>query len=146
MDEQIINTHEQYENAKEQLLEDKNPKFSNREIKYHRTVSNKPEKLIITANGPDDPEVGGAPTGYLVTHIQTGKRHAIDFMTLQVEDDLTNEALLAIVKDRLICYQDGPFKCTENAQALTGIEIALESLRNRTINRMRRGVEGMEIP
>lgn len=55
---------------------------------------------------------------------------------------LTNEALLAIVADRLRCFQKGPFSCKQNACALTHIEEALHWLQQRTIERMRRGVEG----
>ena len=55
---------------------------------------------------------------------------------------LTNEVLLAIVMDRLIGAQEGPFRCRENACALTHIEEALHWLQQRTIDRQRRGVEG----
>lgn len=55
---------------------------------------------------------------------------------------LTHEALLAIVADRLRSFQDGPFKCKANACALTHIEEAQHWLQQRTIERMRRGVEG----
>jgi len=120
------------------------PKFSNREIKYHRVVSNKPEKLIVTANAPNDP--GGAPDGYLITHIETSKRIAIDFQTLVVKDGVTNEVLLAIIEDRLICWQDGPYKNQYNADALKATIKALECLKARTVERRQRGVEGMEIP
>jgi len=55
---------------------------------------------------------------------------------------LTHEALLAIVADRLRCFQQGPYSCKANACALTHIEEALHWLQQRTIERMRRGVEG----
>ena len=55
---------------------------------------------------------------------------------------LTNEVLLAIVMDRLAGAQEGPFRCRENACALTHIEEALHWLQQRTIDRQRRGVEG----
>jgi hypothetical protein len=55
---------------------------------------------------------------------------------------LTQEVLLAIVMDRLRSFQKGPFACRENAIALTKIEEALHWLQQRTIARMRRGVEG----
>lgn len=45
---------------------------------------------------------------------------------------ITNEALLAIVMDRLRSFQDGPKACRENEVALTRIEEALSSLKSRT--------------
>jgi hypothetical protein len=55
---------------------------------------------------------------------------------------LTQEVLLAIVADRLRSFQAGPFACKANACALTHIEEAQHWLQQRTIERMRRGVEG----
>lgn len=68
---------------------------------------------------------------------------------------LTNEALLAIVIDRLRGFQHqrkddgsfdvnsrGQYACRENAVALTHCEDALMWLQKRTLDRMRRGVEG----
>ncbi|NOV28030.1 hypothetical protein E5S69_31585 [Cupriavidus necator] len=55
---------------------------------------------------------------------------------------ITQEVLLAIVADRLRSFQAGPFACRENALALTKIEEAQHWLQQRTIARMRRGVEG----
>lgn len=55
---------------------------------------------------------------------------------------LTQEVLLAIVADRLRSFQAGPFSCKANACALTHIEEAQHWLQQRTIERMRRGVEG----
>lgn len=55
---------------------------------------------------------------------------------------LTNEVLLAIVADRLRSFQKGPYACKANACALTHIEEAQHWLQQRTIERMRRGVEG----
>jgi hypothetical protein len=58
---------------------------------------------------------------------------------------LTQEVLLAIVADRLRSFQKGPFACKANACALTHIEEAQHWLQQRTIERMRRGVEGTHI-
>ena len=55
---------------------------------------------------------------------------------------LSHEALLAVVADRLRSFQKGPFSCKANACALTHIEEAMHWLQQRTIERMRRGVEG----
>lgn len=55
---------------------------------------------------------------------------------------ITQEVLLAIVADRLRSFQAGPYACRENAIALTKVEEAMHWLQQRTIARMRRGVEG----
>ncbi len=55
---------------------------------------------------------------------------------------VTQEALLAIVADRLQSFQNGPFSCRENAIALTKIREAMMWLQRRTLARMARGVEG----
>lgn len=54
----------------------------------------------------------------------------------------TNEAELAILIDRMRGFQKGKFVSRENAIALTHLEEALNWLMKRTINRIRRGVEG----
>jgi hypothetical protein len=55
---------------------------------------------------------------------------------------VTNEALAAILIDRLRGFQSGPFSCRENALALTKFEEGLHWLEARTRERERRGVEG----
>jgi hypothetical protein len=55
---------------------------------------------------------------------------------------VTQEVLLAIVIDRLCCFQAGPFACKENGEALAHAEASLEALKSRTKARMARGVEG----
>lgn len=58
---------------------------------------------------------------------------------------ITHEVLLAIVADRLRSFQKGPYSCKANACALTHIEEAQHWLQQRTIERMRRGVEGTHV-
>lgn len=55
---------------------------------------------------------------------------------------ITNEALMAIIIDRMQGFQAGPYACRENAIALTHMETALMWLEKRTIEREGRGVEG----
>lgn len=54
-----------------------------------------------------------------------------------------NEDLIAIVIDRLRCFQASEFSCRENAIALTKLEEALLWLNYRTQSRTQRGVEGL---
>lgn len=55
---------------------------------------------------------------------------------------ITNEALLAVVMDRLEGFQMGKFSCLENQAALEHVRKALEALHDRTKKRLARGVEG----
>ena len=55
---------------------------------------------------------------------------------------VTNEALLAVVIDRLRCFQAGGFSCRENAIALTHLETGMLWLKQRAAERARRGVLG----
>jgi hypothetical protein len=55
---------------------------------------------------------------------------------------ISNEALLAIVEDRLLGFQSGQYACRENAVALTKLQEAMMWLQKRTRDRMARGVEG----
>lgn len=58
---------------------------------------------------------------------------------------ITHEALLAIVIDRLRCFQAGPYASTFNASALGYSEMALDALQQRTKNRIARGIEGTHV-
>jgi len=55
---------------------------------------------------------------------------------------LSQEALFAIIIDRLEGFQGGKFACRENAVALTHTETALLWLTKRTLDRLARSVEG----
>lgn len=55
---------------------------------------------------------------------------------------ISQEALLAIVIDRLRGFQGGQFSTKENSMALTKCEEALMWLQKRTRDRIARGVEG----
>jgi hypothetical protein len=58
---------------------------------------------------------------------------------------ISNEALLAIVEDRLLGFQSGQYACRENALALTSLQEAMMWLQKRTRDRMARGVEGTHV-
>lgn len=55
---------------------------------------------------------------------------------------ISNEALLAIVEDRLLGFQAGQYACRENGVALEKIQEAMFWLQKRTRDRLARGVEG----
>ena len=55
---------------------------------------------------------------------------------------ISNEALLAIVEDRLKGFAAGPFACRENSLALTHLQESMHWLHHRTRDRIARCVEG----
>ena len=55
---------------------------------------------------------------------------------------ISNEALLAIVEDRLLGFQSGEFACELNGRALSFVRAALDALKLRTEGRIARGIEG----
>ena len=55
---------------------------------------------------------------------------------------ITDQALLAIVLDRVRSFNDGQFRCRENSVVITKLEEALMWMEKRGNDRARRGVEG----
>lgn len=99
------------------------------------------DQLSITAietpaGEPNVYKIGVPHAADVVLNFQTGPINEVGV------NGITNEALLAIVLDRLGYFQKGAFKCRENALAITKIEEAILWLLSRTFARMRRGVEG----
>lgn len=118
-----------------------------RTIEDHRT---NPANDRLKIEVVDAPGAGGANHVYEVSGFDVGGPDRA-VMTIRFQNGaiaeagvngLTQEALLAIVIDRLRSFQAGPFSCRENALALTKCEEALHWLHHRTQQRMRRGVEG----
>jgi hypothetical protein len=72
--------------------------------------------------------------------------HMVSFQNGPIQEygvnGISNEALLAIVEDRLAGFQSGQYACRENALALTKIQEAMMWLQKRTRDRVARGVEG----
>lgn len=120
-----------------------------REITSH-IVNPVNDKLKITVL--DDPGAGGANHEYQIAmpdrHVKGAYRNSlcIYFQNGPINEHgvngVTQEALLAIVADRLECFQAGPFACNENAVALAATKEAMAALQSRTRARMERGIEG----
>jgi hypothetical protein len=101
----------------------------------------------------DEPGAGGAnheyevlmPSDYMELH-PTMEKCRISFQNGPIKEvgvnGVTQEALLAIVIDRLECFQAGPYSTVMNAQALTHCRSALDCLQERTRERIKRQVEG----
>lgn len=101
------------------------------------------EGITITADA-EDVTVGNASHVYEITY--NGNVQVVNFQHGPVKENgingISNEALLAIVLDRLRGFQSGQFACRENAVALTHLETSLMWLQKRTRDRVLRGVEG----
>lgn len=117
-----------------------------RELTDHKV---NPANDILTVAVTDEPGSGGANHRYVVSgyHGSSGADCVlIEFQNGPIAEvgvnGLTHEVLLAIVADRLRGFQQGPFASRDNALALTHVEEAQNWLNRRTLERMRRGVEG----
>lgn len=124
-----------------------------KEIVSHK-VNGLNELLHIYAK--DEPGQGNACHEYVITFVDekiggerspyAGRNCLISFQNGPIKEagvnGISNEALLAIVEHRLLGFQSGEFACRENAVALTKLQEALMWLQKRTMDRMRRGVEG----
>lgn len=103
------------------------------------------EKLQIAADGVGPGgashkyEVSGEDALMTLIQFQEGALKEVGF------NGISDEALIAIVTDRLRGFQRGKFSCRENALALTKLEEAMHWLNARTKDRMNRGVEGRSI-
>ena len=115
-----------------------------RELNEHKV---NPANDILTIRVMDEPGHGGANHAYDITG-GSALPTLIRFQNGPINEDgngvngVTHEALLAIIADRLRGFQMGPYSCKANACALTHIEEAMHWLQQRTLERMRRGVEG----
>ncbi|MGC4052906.1 MAG: hypothetical protein QM757_26560 [Paludibaculum sp.] len=130
-----------------------------RELKDHIVSGDQAVQLKIEVM--DSPGQGNACHHYKITGFNTAKNASDPFVERHGQpaehvtvlfqngpirefgvNGITGEALMAIQIDRLRCFQAGPYACRENAIALTHLEEALMWLQRRTVDRIKRGVEG----
>ena len=85
------------------------------------------------------------PHNFIVAD-QDGKQladiHFQEGIISQGVNGVTNEDLLAMAICRLEHFQESPYKCRENAIAITKLQEALMWLEKRTQDRVKRSVEG----
>jgi len=126
-----------------------------RELTDHRVEGDLPQNQL-TIEVMDKPGAGGANHNYRIrsfdsTYNPSSPRRTLDEITILFQNGpikeagvngVTQEALLAIVIDRLRSFQAGPFPCAPNQFALNHCEEALHWLKSRTRERLARGVEG----
>lgn len=101
----------------------------------------------------DEPGSGGANHVYGITSDEPRSAATPPAVTTPIRfqngpiaeasvNGISNEALLAIVEDRLKGFQSGQYATRENALALTHVQDAMHWLHHRTRERVARGVEG----
>lgn len=118
-----------------------------RMIKHHNDGHGLNDDLLIYADERLQPmnashdydiEIDGSTVAEI--RFQRGPRHEADS-----RHGVTQEALLAVVIDRLEGFQAGPFACEENGVALVKCQEALAVLRSRADARAKRGVLGRNV-
>lgn len=118
-----------------------------RELTSHK-INGLNEAILVTAM--DEPGHGGASHHYRIELAcctpGCGDVRDIYFqkgpIALEGVNGISNEALLAIVEDRLKGFQSGDHACDSNELALGHVRNAMEALHDRTLERVARGVEG----
>ena len=116
-----------------------------REIKTHQVVGDPAPQLTLIARG--ELSHGGAFHEYaILVPAFPDNNIVIQFQKGPIGEfgcnGLSHEVLLAVVIDRLRCFQAGEYACRDNALALTKLEEGLMWLQRRTLDRIARGVEG----
>lgn len=124
-----------------------------RKIEMHRTGSDLNNAIAICADEREP--ASGASYHYMVTvaHSAPDVPDQAKAVTQDIRfqkgaakevgvNGMSDEALIAIVIDRLQGFNEGAFRCRENSLAITKLEEALMWLQARTRDRVARGVEG----
>jgi len=94
------------------------------------------EKLDLEAQESLDGTMSFIEEEYIKIKFQCGPIKEHD------ENGTTIELVAQVLIDRLEGFQKGPFKCRENALAITKFQEAIHWLEDRTKGRQDRGVEG----
>ena len=117
-----------------------------RELTSHKVNGLNDEIAIEVMDEPGD---GGANHVYDIVYPVTGSvaiRQVIRFQNGPIQEagvnGISNEALLAIVEDRLRGFHEGDYRTPEGTMALQKVEEAMMWLHKRTRDRVARGVEG----
>lgn len=130
-----------------------------RELTDH--VVSRDQAVQLKIEVTDEPGAGGANYRYEITGFDTqsnpsrpdSARYAVSYFREVIlfqngpikeagVNGITQEALLAIVIDRLRSFQRGPYPSDSNQKALDHAMLSLSFLQDRTRERIKRGVEG----
>lgn len=125
-----------------ELYDHKNNKFNRECIKVKtadtRAEDNAHHAYEITVDGypGTDADPNKRIIHRVVLHFQNGGLKEAG------PNGITDQALIAIVLDRLRSFNDGPYRCRENSVMITKLEEALMWGEKRANDRARRNVEG----
>jgi hypothetical protein len=126
-----------------------------REIRDHIVEGDLPQNQL-KVEVMDEPGAGGANHRYDISGMESHnpssprsgaeRQMIILFQNGPIKEaglnGVTQEVLLAIIIDRLRCFQEGPFPSDLNLTAFRHCCVALDCLKARTIERLSRGIEG----
>lgn len=128
------------------LFDHKNNKFNRECITVstsdQRATDNAHHKYQIVVHPMDKDSgtvVDGKPVEVCNLRFQNGGLKEVG------ANGITDQALLAIVIDRVRSFNDGQFRCRENSVVITKLEEALMWMEKRSNDRARRNVEGERI-
>ena len=100
------------------------------------------------SNGVTTTASAKGPAGHVYDIAAGEHKVTLKFQNGGVKDNgvngITNEALLAVLEDRLT-HLNNKFPCIQNNLAIINIKAALTILEQRTATREARGVEGKEV-
>jgi hypothetical protein len=118
-----------------------------RQITQHQT--NACNKAIKVTADERNPENGNASHFYACSYTSDEGNTSTQLLSFQNgpigvvgTNGITHEVLLAILIDRLECFQDSKYANEYNELALGHCKMALKALKARTTEREARGVEG----
>jgi hypothetical protein len=126
--------------------------INNRPLFDHK--NNKFNRMCVDVFTTDAPQVDGANHAYRIEvykRFQSDDQGMVEHCDLKFQNGglkevgpngITDQALLAIVIDRIRGFNDGPYRCRENSLIITKLEEALMWMEKRGNDRARRGVEG----
>lgn len=121
-----------------------------RKITSHQTNKlNHQIEILAKEEKSDQPQTWNIPPHVYRITGNPGSAMDIHFhvgSTVEGPNGLTNEALLAILIDRVESFQHTWARCEENAEILRNLKTALLWARERSRERESRGVEGKQEP
>jgi hypothetical protein len=122
-----------------------------RELEDHKVTTLNRECVVVRAIDKRDED--GAHHTYQIDvrdpqkKVESVYRCMLRFQQGGLQDvganGLTDQALLAIVIDRMRGFQSGPYSCDDNNLIIAHLQQAMEVFEQRAIERAARGVEGV---
>ncbi len=94
---------------------------------------------IVVNSWTEDGESGSYPVEVCDLKFQNGGLKEVG------ANGITDQALIAVVLDRMRSFNDGQFRCRENSMIITKLEEAMLWMEKRSNDRARRNVEGERI-